>query len=258
MKVTWVPQVRTAQIYSSGIELALCSADNKQIGPFVFCKDFFQDAIRGFLNKESSAIYSYTYTPGKDAQIDMDSTRILMTNSGDPKLLGKIPAILDFINQFEAKLGRKRTEAFVCDNPPDAYKECGVILFVASKWMMHSPAMLSAYTLLLRNGAMHTLGQSFDHTLSGIIQGNIPPAQSHDKIYLENGKPGIDLILAKGIKKVFGDDMKKNYPPSSKVSTGSIHHHSGIVAFSSGKSKPHFPDWEYPTNLSKPPSICFS
>jgi hypothetical protein len=258
MRIQWSPQVDTAQIYSAGIEMALCSARGEQIGPFVYCKDFFQDAIRGFLNKEKSDIYHYTYTPGKDADIDLDATRILMTNSGDAKFLDKVPAILDFINQFRRNLGVQQTDAVTCDNPPLAYKSCGVAHFIGDRMWMHSSALLSAYTLLLRNGTMHTYGKPYEETLEGIISGKIKPAQQNDKIYLENGKPGIDLILAKGIMSVFGDHMKKNYPSAKQMPTSKIHHFGGIVGFSSGKSREYFPDWEYPTELSKPPAVCFS
>jgi hypothetical protein len=258
MKITWSSQIDTAQIYSQGIEMALCSANGEQIGPFVYCKDFFQDAIRGFLNKEKSNIYKYTYTPGKDANIDLENTRILMTNSGDVKFLDKVPAILDFINQFTANLGVQQTDAVTCDDPPFAYKECGVMLFIGDKKMMHSPALLSAYTLLLRNGTMHSYGTSYLETLEGIISGKIKPAQQNDSIYLENGKPGLDLILAEGIMKVFGNDMKKNYPSEKQMPTSKIHHFGGIVGFSSGRSKEYFPHWQYPIKLSKPPSVCFS
>jgi hypothetical protein len=258
MRITWSPQIDTDQIYSAGIEMALCSANGEQIGPFVYCKDFFQDAIRGFLNKEVSKIYKYTYTPGKDAEVDMDATRILMTNSGDPKFLDKVPAVLDFINQFSAALGVGQVDAVTCDDPPFAYKGCGVVLFIGDKRMMHSSALLSAYTLLLRNGTIHPEGGTYLETLDAIISGKIKPAQQNDKIYLENSKPGLDLILAKGIMNVFGEDMKKNYPSSKQTETSKIHHFGGIVAFSSGKSKEYFPDWIYPKELSTPPSVCFS
>ncbi len=258
MKIQWSPQIDTAQIYSQGIEMALCSANGEQIGPFVYCKDFFQDAIRGFLNKEVSDIYKYTYTPGKDADIDLEATRILMANSGDVKFLDKVPAILDFINQFEVELGVTPTKAIICDEVPFAYKGCGIVLFIGDKRMMHSSALLSAYTLLLRNGTMHTLGEGCHYTVSAIILGKIKPAQQNDKIYLENGRPGISLILAKGIMQVFGNDMKKNYPSAKQMPTSKIHHFGGIVGFSSGKSKEYFPDWEYPAELSKPPAVCFS
>jgi hypothetical protein len=258
MKIKWSPQIDADQIYSAGIEMALCSANGEQIGPFVYCKDFFQDAVRGFINKEKSNIYKYTYTPGKDADVDLEATRILMTNSGDSKFLDKVPTILNFINQFTVELGAQQTDAITCDNPPLAYEKCGVVLFIGDKTMMHSSALLSAYTLLLRTATQHTYGKPYLETLDGIVSGKIKPAQQNDKIYLEHGRPGLDLILAKGVMSVFGEDMKKNYPSEKQTPTSKIHHFGGIVAFSSGRSKQIFPDWEYPEELSKPPSVCFS
>lgn len=257
MKIAWAKQKGSGQIYSSGIEMALCSADGQQIGDFVFCKDFFQDAIKGFLNDMSSSIYGYSYNPKTQPPIDMKNTRVLMTDSSNPNLSDKVPAVLDFLNQVEKEMKLKPTKALVCDDPPSSYKKAGVTLYVGDPAWLQSSAALSMYTLLMRNGTVHTVGVNWRKTLDGIIAGKIYPAQENDATYLRYGKPGIDLIIEKGIVKVFGDDVKKNY--AAKISTGTIHHHGGIVSFGSAKCAGTWPHWIHPPKpKSEPPSFCFS
>jgi hypothetical protein len=63
VKIQWSDNHDTAQIYGGGIELALCSDDNRQIGTFVLCKDFFQDAISAYIHDEECDVYDYEYDP---------------------------------------------------------------------------------------------------------------------------------------------------------------------------------------------------
>src|SRR5260221_1427887 len=113
MEIIWSKQYPTGQIYSNGIEMALCSAKNEQIGPFVFCKDFFQDAVFAFLNKKKVSEYSYTYDPAASPAIDLTSTRVLIANEDDPKFSQKLPLILDFLNNLEEKMGIELTKGYV-------------------------------------------------------------------------------------------------------------------------------------------------
>ena len=45
-KIKWLEKpAALAQIYGSGLEYCFISKDGKQCCPFVYCKDFLQDAI---------------------------------------------------------------------------------------------------------------------------------------------------------------------------------------------------------------------
>lgn len=255
MKVKWYPQHSTAQIYSSGVELALVSADNEQIGPFVYCKDFFQDAIRGFVNDISSGIWGYTYDPKKQPPIDLKKVRVLLAHDKDPDFLKKVPALVDLLNQIEKKMGLSLTTATIVNDPPAKYKS-GVVMLVGDGAWLRSSASLSMYTLLARNGLVHKSGTPFNKTLEDIMSGKLPAGQKNDGTYMKYGKPGIDLIIAKGIDEVFGTDTKANYKAS--VPTHTIHHYGGIVAFGSGKTEATWPNWKHPKEKSNPPGECFS
>lgn len=255
MKIKWFPQHPTAQIYSSGVELALCSAKGEQIGPFVYCKDFFQDAIKGFVNNTSSSIYGYSYNPKTQPPIDLGNVRILLAHDKDADFLKKVPAVLDLLNQIEKKMGLALTTATVADEPPAKYKS-GVVLLVGDGAWLRSSASLSMYTLLARNGLVHPKGESYESTINSLILGKLPAGQRNDGTYMKFGKPGIDLIIKKGIDEVFGTNLKANYKDT--ISTSTIHHYGGIVAFGSGKTAATWPNWKHPKEVSNPPGECFS
>ena len=118
VKVTWASNHDTAQIYSSGIELALCSDDNRQIGTFVLCKDFFQDAILAYLYNRTCGIYGYSYNPKTMPPVPQKNLKVFIANSKDAELGKKIPNTIDFLNQIEEKMGIQNTIAKECENPP--------------------------------------------------------------------------------------------------------------------------------------------
>lgn len=255
IKIKWIENKYTAQIYSSGVELALCSDDNEQIGTFVYCKDFFQDAIVASLKKKSCSIYGYKYDPKTMPPIPKANLNVLLANAKDKSINKKIGSVLDFINQIEKKMGVELTTIQNCIDPPKKYSH--IYLLKADSIWMYAPPLLSMWTLLARNGLVHKKGTSYKTTINGIITGKIKPAQSNDRIYLQYAKPGIDLILKKGkdsIKDLFGKQMKNNYSCSGHK----MHHYSGIVSYGSGKGKTYFKKWTYPEKTSNPPSICFS
>jgi hypothetical protein len=256
MKIEWAKQYGTAQVYYDGIEMALCSEDGRQIGPWVFCKDFFQDAIKGYLNGISSSIHGYVYDPKTQPPIDMENARVLMTDANNPQYRQKIADVLDLLNRVEKDMGLEPTVALECKNPPSKYEKAGVFLFVGDKAWLQSSAALSMWTLLMRNGVVHKSGDAYQHTLSCIIIGKTKPAQSNDHIYLKWARPGIDLVIKQGIEKVFGKDIKKNYAAS--IPTHILHHNGGIVSFGAGKTQGTWPHWLQPIPLKEQaPYICF-
>lgn len=255
-KVEWAVNHGTAQIYSSGVELALCSDDNRQIGPFVFCKDFFQDAILAYLHQTTCSIYSYKYDPATMPPIPQQNLKVLIANAGDNQFEEKIAGVTDLLHQIESKLGVALTTIQKCGSPPAKYAKSGIFLMTADKIWMHAPPLLSMWTLLARNGLQHKPKDKWDDTIQQIIDGKRPPAQKNDHIYLTYGKPGIDLVLDKGIVALFGNDMKSNYP---KDKAGhAMHHWAGVVSFGSCKARQHFPQWQYPEKETTPPGVCFA
>lgn len=226
------------QYYSDGLEFA-CTTREKQCSHFVYCKDFLQDAVWAMLYNEKVCVYGFVYDPTFHP-IDLDLTRVLLANSSDEHFCKKIPAVLDFMHQVEEKLGMRKTEVFLCENPPDNYDN-GVFFLESSQRWMSAPPLLSLYTLLIRCGFVHKSGTPFMDTLNDIKDGEIDAYQENDCEYVTQSMPGIKAILGLGYRKFFFKDIKKNYP--RKVDIYDIHNDFGIVGFSKGITKNHMPYW---------------
>ena len=255
-KVKWATNHGTAQIYSSGVELAICSDENEQIGTFVYCKDFFQDAVVVYLHGGICNIYGYKYDPKTMPKIPEKNLKVLITSAKDTQFPKKVAVIPEFLNQIEEKLGVEKTTIFECEEPPEKYQKSGIYLMIADKKWLLAPPLLSLWTLLARNGIRHKEGDSWETTIQNIIDKKCTAAQKHDATYLKYAKPGLDLLLEKGFDALFGENQKKNYPKSK--AGHAMHHYSGAVSFGSCKAKAHFPDWIYPAKETNPPAVCFS
>lgn len=252
-RIVWYDKRQSLnQIYSSGLGFAFASKDNRQIIPFVLCRDFLQDAIQGFLIGSKRTIYGFNYDPTVDHPIVVDRTKLLVANATDSNLKGKIPACVDFLNQIERKLRITVTKVRECSNPPKKYVRSGVWSFESGRRWMQSPPMISLYTLLIRVGLVHTIGEPFTETLQKVATGALKGYMGEDKDRLFSGMNGIKRILEIGDKKIFCKDIKSNYPKTIEVST--MHNNCGIVGFSKAYTKSYFPSWHDEVVVKKPKS----
>jgi len=241
-KIEWYTTKTTLyQVYRSGLEYAFASQDNKQVCPFVYCKDFLQDAIQGCLHQIKRKIFGFTYDPEKHHPLCLKQTRLLVTCAKDSRFRHKIANCLDFINQIERELKLKTTVATECANPPTQYLLSGIWLLEGSRRWMISPPMISMYALFLRIGFIHTVGRHYEDTILDVINKKVTPYQNKDRKQLIDALPGIRRILRFGDRKIFHRDIKANYP--AKVSVGVMHNHLGIVKFSQQEMKSLFPYW---------------
>lgn len=252
-KIEWYKKRCTAsQVYTGGLQYALVSPGEKQCSPFVYCKDFLQDAVQAYLLNMRRNIYRFVYDPKEHEPVDLRATRILLGNSSDCYMSEKIPGCLDFINQFEEKLKIRKSQVFECLNPPKRYQNSGVWLFESSRRWIKSPPMLSLYTLLLRLGFVHTLGNDFTQTMKGVRVGKILAYQEQDRSQLKYAQKGIDRILKFGDRRIFHRNIAQNYP--RRVSISVMHNNCGIVGFAQEEIKDAFPHWYRPlvSSPSKP------
>ena len=245
VKIKWPKEQASgfAENYSSGLKYALCSDNNAQACGFVWCKDFLQDAYLAYFNKNSRNTYGFKYDYKKDVALSIKSTKLLLANRSDARFRAKIKKAVDFINQVETELKmRKKTKAYECIDPPKAFEDSGVFLLDGNKRWYSSSVMISLYTLLLRVGSKHLKKHgTWRDTCKMMIAGDVSPYQSYDKNQITTALPGIEHIIQHNDRKVFGKNMLKNYPDT--ISTNSMHHNSGICAFTQGHTNANFPGW---------------
>lgn len=266
-KVKWSKDWKLAEIYSGGLQMALCSppdeaGEYQKATTFVTCKDFFQDAVQAVHLGEAIEQYDFTYNPKTDPPLSFDRFRVLIGNNLDKEFESKIENVLDFIGQFEKRIHLLRTKAFKCEVSPDKFKATGgVYLFEGSGRWMQAPPMISLYTLLLRCGFVHTKGEDFDKTCKEIISGKLAligdkgkrHSGCYDDTYLKDGQPGIKAITEHGYARLFYKDAARNFPKTLDIDT--MHDRCGIVGFSQKKVKYEMPYWFRLTDPKKKPAV---
>lgn len=234
VKIDWSSKVHSSasQVYSTGLEYCFISENNKQCHPFVFCKDFLQDVVWSTLYKEKISIYNFSYDP-KENNICLDKTKLAIVNVTDKEFSKKIVCCADFLEKVCSRLNLIKTTVFEVENLPERkrYENCGIFLLEGSKMWMNSPSLLSMYSLLIRCGMCHTIGDNIEKTLEGVKEGTIKYGNK-DASQLRSAYPAIEKILKLGYRKFFYIDSIKNYP---KQSIDTIHNDTGISSLGEGR-----------------------
>lgn len=231
--IQWRPlpaNSKILQIYSRGLEYSLVSDDYKQCHNFVWCKDFLHDVMHATLNNRTIDIYKFRYNPSENPHPSLNKIRLMITNSKDKRLKKKIPNCLDFLNQIEEKLKIKKSIVRQCWMPQEPYRAAGVFMFEGSKRWIQAPPMLSLYSLLLRVGLSHKVGDSFTKTINGIKNRTIRASQKYDRKWLESIEPALDKLFRLGDRKIFHKNIQENYPKRFVIDV--VHHRLGIIGFS--------------------------
>lgn len=265
-KVKWHPKTnKLCQVPKEGLEYALVSPNLEQVHQLVWCKDFIQDAIYGHLNQRQVEIYGFTYDPKTSPPVDMDRTRLLITNYKDKEFGQRLQTnCLDLLHHVEGRLKMSKTKVERCSGAPPVYRFSGVWLLSSSKRWMKAPPMVSFYTFLIRIGMVHVPGDTLEKTIKKIAHGETQPyydkireeeyEEARDKETALSAKKGIEAIMKFGDRSMFSN-VKKNYPATYKwksydgevkeheMSMYTIHDGCGLTAFSGGSTKSYFPHW---------------
>ena len=223
--VKWFADVGMAQIYSNGLEYAFFNGQNEQCHAFAYCKDFLQDAIMATVNESKASIYGFTYEHGKNPPLDMEITRMGLRNKGDADFVAKCERSLTFMRELEEAMGFEPSELRSVGCFQDGADE--VVVFDSDKRWMHSPVLISLYSLALRVGMTYEGGGWREH-----FEGAKSYLGSHDKSYTASAKTALDKIVGKEVGEVFAPKMEDNYPADCAIS--GMHNNSGIVAFAKG------------------------
>lgn len=253
-EIKWHPKTKKiAQIPKEGLEYALVSDNYEQIHQLVWCKDFMQDAIHGFLNKSKTSVYGFVYDPATDLPISMKRTRLMVTNWKDKELGDRLQnRVLPILHEVEEKLGMAKTVLEKGSKVPPRYARSGVYLFDSSIRWSKAPPMISLFTMLIRIGLVAEPGDDLETTMKKIKDETIKcyysAERKQDKYQVERAEKGIKYLLKYGDRRIFYADAKKNYPPlefsnEKYISIYTIHDSCGIAAFSQGSTKKNFPHW---------------
>lgn len=225
MITKWHSEGNLNQIYSSGLEFAFISKEGEQCHPFAFCKDYLQDAIWATLNKSSAAIYGFSYKHGRNPIVDLKKTRMALRFKNQAGFDELAVAALKFIHEMEKAQGYELSELHYGGKYKD--KTHPVYVFVSDQRWMHSPVMISLYTLALRVGLSYTGGDWQQHfTAAKKYYGR------NDKTYTKAAKKALEKIIGKDVGDVFAKKFADNYP--KKLSMSGMHDRSGIVSFGNG------------------------
>lgn len=242
-----VPAIRE---YQSGLEMCLASGTDKdgkiqQATDFVICKDYLHDVVAASVWGKKYENSYFTYDPKTDPEICKERTRIVIGDTTDKDLGAKIPAMLEFVNQYEQRIHLLSSTSFKCVPPPERFKESGCFMIEGSSRWMLAPPMMSLYSLLIRVGLRHVLGDNFDETIDKFIMNKIDPLPRgvvgcNDPEYVKASLSGMERIFRVGYARIFNRDIKDNYP---LVNNNYMHHKAGIVSFSNRLCDVHFPQW---------------
>ena len=257
-KVEWHPKTikGISQIPKDGVEFAFVSEDYRQVHQLVWCKDFMQDTIFGFLNDTQVQIYGFEYDPQKNPAICKNKTRLMVCNWRDQSFKQKFSNnCREFLHGLESLMKMRKSRFEKCINPPPIYRRSGVFIIDGSpRWMM-APPMISFYTLMIRIGMVHPLGQSSLKTLEKIRNGSLKPYnwkpdvkgkwgdihEDNDQDHLISGWDGVQAILKLGDRNLFRQPIYQNYLYDVGVET--IHDDCGLGGFTSGCTEDYFPRW---------------
>lgn len=217
------------------VQMSFCSADDEQCHPWVYCKDYLQDAIYCTMNNKESCVHGFIFKPSTMPKLCMDKARILVCNLHDTAFASKIDAALEFLNQIEDVLKMPHSIYTKVDNAKPKRAANGVFLIEGNKRWLASPPMISLYSYLIRCSFKHTKGNKYADTLKGTTY------YSNDKYSLPNAREAIKYIAKLNDEVIFYSDTQKNYPASASIET--MHHSSGMMAFMNGETQDNFKHW---------------
>lgn len=233
----------TAQIYSRGFEFAFMTPKDgvyHQVCTFVYCKDFLHDAVWACVNKTRYGIHGFSYDSARDLPLDMGNCVFAFRNTGyqtrPEEFHAQREACQQFLNQIEQQIGLDPTVIYQVPHP-----QAPCWLLVGDKGWQHAPPMVGFFTLFIRLGFAHILGEKAADTLQKAREGKIrigdgmSYAGNRDAGYVASSWPAIEKLLDRGLE-IFHPRMEDNYP--AHLRTKGLHDYFGPVHFTRGITSP--------------------
>jgi hypothetical protein len=211
------------QAYSYGTLFALASSKNEQIMPFVFCADYFNEVFGSVVTQERKSVYGFSYDATKDLLPDDKYTRVLITHD-KIELPSLVVSATKFLNEFEERIGLKRSKMSLCNSHPK-YKK-NVLLVKGDKRVRNSVLLLTAWRVILRNSFAANPNLSLDENLQKMTNGKF--------CFFENDCGAIEKLISFLEYLVKYDKDFINYTDTAnfKQQVYTIHNDSGLTVFS--------------------------
>lgn len=243
-----------AEIYATGLQMALLSPDGEQATMFGRCKDFSLNAHWSQINHQPSKIYGFIYDPTQHPALPTNVTRVLLRNPNDKQFLVRVVNAVKFHNLLAAEFKFGNAELVAVENP--AAGKPTALIEAPAEWM-HAPPMLSLLLLTLRVGMMFDGKMAWEQHVNAMIAGwpiayNFADKEptydlsrpgmdgrharftGYDGKYLEISLSTIKRLID-GWRTAFHKDRAANYPAT--VSVGVMTNFGGIVAYAQGEHR---------------------
>jgi hypothetical protein len=228
----------------TGIHYAFLSSEEdgyKQCHPWVKCRDFLHDVLRGNISGKNENIYGFSYVSGTNPPLDTKNMRMMVkrnvasitekTLKETEKIMDSSVSILRCVEEYSGI--HPHTEVHkVAEN-----KE--FFIFEGSPEWVSSTFMVSLYTFLIRLGAKKISFKNKKELHAALKDLYKKKASSdHDITYLRTVHPFMDKIIEK--RKDLAYIRKGNKPIFEESGINVFHNYTGIVSLSkeAAKEKP--------------------
>jgi len=206
-----------------------------QCHQWIKCRDFLHDALRTALTGKQSSIYGFVFTKGKNPDINLDRTMMLISepNITDARAFRKIlTRSLRLVHHYENMIGESLSRITkVSPDTENGYKHAWLI--EGSKFWISAPHLISLYTLLLRLGGEdikvsvkeENLLKSFDDIIK-----NKKDQLTNDTKYLKTVGKYIGPVLKLNSEIVKYNDAGFSLTYFDEIPINSFHNSSGIFS----------------------------
>jgi hypothetical protein len=214
------------------VQFGFVSENASIVGRTHSCRDYLIDLLIRQINGADFYTLDYVHQLGPRVCLMQMRLSVIRRNIHDDD----VERTLDLVHQMEDLLNIRprsmvRTLKFSDSNFGP------IMLWLGSKEWLIAPPMVSLYSLLIRVGQWHIVGNKWDQTWSDCIQ---TERSSRDWTNLSSGRLGIDRLIGDGIVATFGTDIKRNYPLTEDHNT---HGYYGLSSFTSKSCKHLCPHW---------------
>lgn len=150
-----------------------------------------------------------------------------------------LPKTLDLLHQVEDALGIPLSVA---------YKIRADLIYVGHKRWLIAPPMLSLYGLIIRSSRFHKIGDTYRQAFDKFWAEGFRATSYTDFGIWTGGKPFVTNLLKWGDQRIFGTDIKRNWPEIKSVAPyvpnkNICIHGRGVQATGTGQMKADMPHW---------------